>query len=161
VNVSATVNVSDATSGPAGFTLTSVTSKGGSASDIQGWTPGTPSTTGQLAANKDEVYTLVYQGKDQAGNTSSCTTSLSVAHDQGNNGKGNGKGDSNDAIASSSASAAPGASGTPLVAKSDSTAASSSPAPSASQSAPAASQSASAVPAPTPSAKPNGRGVTS
>lgn len=78
VNVTATVNVSDATSGAAGFTLVSITSNGGSASDIQGWTPGTPSTNGQLTANKDTVYTLVYRGTDQAGNASSCTTTVSV-----------------------------------------------------------------------------------
>jgi hypothetical protein len=153
VNVTATVNVSDATSGPAGFTLTSVTSNGGSASDIQGWTPGTPSTTGQLATNKDEVYTLVYQGADQAGNTASCTTTVSVRHDQGNNGKGKDKTGASDVAASSSASAAPAVSSAPLVAKSDSASPSASPTTSASASASAvpgasASASASALPAP-------------
>lgn len=88
VNVSITVN--DALSGPAGFTLISVTSNepDSGQGDIQGFVPGTASTTGQLRAQRlgsgtGRVYTFTFSGADRAGNTASCTTTVSVPHDRG------------------------------------------------------------------------------
>jgi hypothetical protein len=101
VDVAVTVTPSDATGGsgiatPA-FTLVSVTSNepdnglgdGDTANDIQGWSVGTPDTSGQLRAERSgtgngRVYTLTYQVKDVAGNTATCTATVTVAHDQGN-----------------------------------------------------------------------------
>lgn len=96
VNVNASVSVTDAGSGPAGFTLVSVTSNepdnglgdGDTANDIQGWAIGTPDTSGQVRAERSgrgsgRVYTLTYAGMDQAGNSASCSTTISVPHDKG------------------------------------------------------------------------------
>lgn len=89
VTESATVDVQDAMSGPAGFKLVSVTSNESDtpAGDIVGWTNGTADTSGQLVAERDgngagRIYTLVYLGADQAGNTASCSTTVTVPHDQ-------------------------------------------------------------------------------
>jgi hypothetical protein len=88
-DVTVTVTVSDAGSGPAGFTLLAVTTNEGDiASEMAGFVVGTPSTQGQLQAERDgagsgRVYTLTYQGSDQAGNTASCSTTVRVPHDQG------------------------------------------------------------------------------
>jgi hypothetical protein len=95
VTIHATVTVTDPLSGPAGFILVSVTSnepdKGLSKedvpNDIQGWTPKTPDTSGQLRAERSDtgtgrLYTLTYQGKDVAGNTALCRTTVFVPHDQ-------------------------------------------------------------------------------
>jgi hypothetical protein len=83
VPITVTVKVADARSGPAGFTLTSVT--GGPASDIQGFDPGTADTAGQLraengGARNGRVYTLTYAGRDAAGNQRTCTTTVTVPH---------------------------------------------------------------------------------
>jgi len=89
VPVTTTVNVADLDSGPAGFTLLSVTSNEGDASsESSGWATGTPDTDGSLQASRlgsgnGRVYTLTYQGSDNAGNTATCSTTVTVPHDQG------------------------------------------------------------------------------
>lgn len=90
INVSASVLVSDSLSGPAGFGLLSLTSNepDSGMSDIQGWLLGKPSTSGQLRAERlgtgrGRVYTFMYQGMDQAGNSAACTPAVVVPHDQG------------------------------------------------------------------------------
>jgi hypothetical protein len=95
VAVTATVTVNDALSGKAGFVLQSVTSNepddglgdGDTANDIQGFSVGTPSVTGQLRAERSgsgngRIYTLVYQGKDIAGNQATCSTTVRVPKSQ-------------------------------------------------------------------------------
>ena len=95
-NIQATVTVTDAQSGPAGFTLVSVTSSeadnGLDATDvpldIQNWVAGTPDVAGQLRAERSDtgpgrIYTLTYRGKDVAGNTALCTTTVKVPKSQG------------------------------------------------------------------------------
>lgn len=91
VPIDVSVNVSDALSGPGGFTLVSVTSNepDSGQGDIQRFVTGTASTSGQLRAQRlgsgtGRVYTFTYTGADRAGNTASCTTTVSVPHDQGN-----------------------------------------------------------------------------
>jgi hypothetical protein len=91
VPVSLSVTLTDALSGPAGFTLVSVTSNepDSGQGDIQGFTTGTASTSGQLRAQRlgsgtGRAYTFTYSGADRAGNTASCTATVIVPHDQGN-----------------------------------------------------------------------------
>lgn len=53
---------------------------------MTGWDVGTADTNGQLLADRDgsdsgRVYTLVYVGTDQAGNSASCSTTIAVPHD--------------------------------------------------------------------------------
>jgi hypothetical protein len=96
VNVTATVHVADAGSGPAGLTLVGATSSepdngtgdGDTTGDIAGWTIGTADTAGQLRAERSgngpgRVYTLTYRGRDAAGNTATCAAKVTVPHDQG------------------------------------------------------------------------------
>jgi hypothetical protein len=89
VAVSTTVSVTDSGSGPAGFSLVSVSSnEGDAASESQGWTAGTPDTSGflqaaRLGSGSGRVYTLTYEGSDQAGNTATCSATVLVPHDQG------------------------------------------------------------------------------
>ena len=96
VDVTVAVQVTDALSGPAGFTLKSVTSNeaddglgdGDTVGDIQGFTLGGPDTAGQLRAERaaqgtGRAYTLLYEGKDVAGNTASCSAIVTVPRDQG------------------------------------------------------------------------------
>jgi probable HAF family extracellular repeat protein len=90
VPVQVNVSVTDANgSGPTGFTLTDITSSEGSIADEQqGFVVGTASTTGSLQAKREgkgsgRVYTLTYQGSDVAGNTATCTTTVTVPHDRG------------------------------------------------------------------------------
>jgi hypothetical protein len=83
VPIAVAVKVSDTRSGPAGFTLTSVT--GGPAADIQGFDAGTADTSGQLRADNGgarngRTYTLTYVGRDAAGNQRTCTTTVTVPH---------------------------------------------------------------------------------
>lgn len=92
VPTNVSVNVSDALSGPGGFTLVSVTSNepDSGQGDIQGFVTGTASTSGQLRAARlgsgtGRVYTFTYSGSDKAGNTASCRTTVTVPHDQGQN----------------------------------------------------------------------------
>jgi hypothetical protein len=93
--VTAAVSVTDAESGPAGFTLVSVTSSepdnglgdGDQANDIQDFVTGTPDLTGLLRAERSglvggRVYTLSYSGSDLAGNTATCSATVQVPHDQ-------------------------------------------------------------------------------
>lgn len=93
--VAVAVMVTDSGSGPAGFTLVSVTSSepdnglgdGDTAGDIQGWTTGTADTSGMLRAERSgagtgRVYTLTYEGADAAGNTAMCSATVTVSHDQ-------------------------------------------------------------------------------
>jgi len=90
VPINVSVNVTDSLSGPAGFTLVSVTSNepDSGQGDIQGFVAGTASTNGQLRAQRlgsgtGRVYTFTYSGSDRAGNTASCITTVNVPHDQG------------------------------------------------------------------------------
>lgn len=90
VSVNAYVTVTDSLSGSAGFNLVSVTSSepDSGLGDIQGFVAGTPSVSGQLRAQRlgsgnGRVYTLTYSGLDRAGNPASCTTTVTVPHDQG------------------------------------------------------------------------------
>jgi hypothetical protein len=88
VTVTASIGVSDSLSGASGFSLISVTSNEPfAAEDIQGFTPGTSATVGKLMSTRlgsgtGRIYTLTYQGKDQAGNLKACTTTVTVPHDQ-------------------------------------------------------------------------------
>ena len=91
ITVNTTVTVTDGVggSGAGGFTLVSVTSSQADsglarddvAGDIQGWSVGTADTGGLLRQERygnDRVYTLTYQGRDIAGNTATCTTTVTV-----------------------------------------------------------------------------------
>jgi hypothetical protein len=89
VDVTASVTVTDALSGPAGFVLISAANTEPTGSDaIQGFVVGTPAISGQLQAERlgsgsDLVYTLTYKGADKAGNSTTCNTTVTVPHDQG------------------------------------------------------------------------------
>lgn len=96
VAVQATVTVTDALSGAAGFTLTQATSNepdnglgdGDTAGDIQGFAVGTADASGQLRAERSgngtgRIYSLAYAGADLAGNTAPCTTGATVPHSMG------------------------------------------------------------------------------
>jgi hypothetical protein len=89
VAVNTTVDVSDSGSGPAGFSLASVSSNEGDVTtESQGWTTGTADTSGflqaaRLGSGSGRTYTLTYQGRDNAGNTATCSTTVVVPHDQG------------------------------------------------------------------------------
>jgi hypothetical protein len=93
VPITVTVKVTDSRSGPAGFTLQSVTSNepddapgsadGTTTGDITGFSVGTADASGQLRAERStsghgRVYTLTYVGRDAAGNQRTCTTTVSV-----------------------------------------------------------------------------------
>ena len=95
VNVTATVTVADGESGAAGFTLVSVTSNepdnglgdGDQPNDIQGFVLGTADTSGFLRGERSgkgngRVYTLTYQGSDVAGNSTTCSTAVTVPHNR-------------------------------------------------------------------------------
>ncbi|MDQ2739254.1 MAG: VWA domain-containing protein [Chloroflexota bacterium] len=82
VAVSVAVSLTDSGSGGTGFVLVSATASG-DPSDIQGFVVGTASTSGQVRANKDEVYTLTYKGTDKAGNSATVVVTIAVPHDQG------------------------------------------------------------------------------
>jgi hypothetical protein len=92
------VNVTDALSDANGFILNTVTSNepdnglgdGDLPNDIQGFTAGTASASGQLRAERSgtgtgRIYTLTYTGSDIAGNTASCIATVTVPHDQKSN----------------------------------------------------------------------------
>ena len=89
VPVTATVTVTDAISGPAGFTLISATSNEPPVGDsIQGFVIGTPSIHGSMKAERNgsgngRVYTLTYQGMNNAGLSATCSVTVTVPHDQG------------------------------------------------------------------------------
>ena len=82
VDVSVAVSLTDSSSGGVGFVLVSATASG-EPGDIQGFMAGTASTSGKMAANKDEVYTLTYKGTDKAGNSATTVVTITVPHDQG------------------------------------------------------------------------------
>ena len=88
VPVTASVTQTDALSGPAGFALASITSnEGDPAADIQGFVAGAASLSGDLLAERlgdgtGRVYTLIYSGRDLAGNSATCTTTVLVPHDR-------------------------------------------------------------------------------
>jgi len=49
--------------------------------DIQGWTVGTADTSGLVRQERfgsDRVYTITYQGSDNAGYTTTCRTTVTV-----------------------------------------------------------------------------------
>jgi hypothetical protein len=96
VQVTASVSVTDDGSGPAGFRLISVTSNepdsglgdGDSPNDVQGFVINTPDVSGRLRAERSgagtgRIYTLIYAGSDNAGNTASCVATVTVPHDKG------------------------------------------------------------------------------
>lgn len=91
VDIAVTVSNSDALSGPAAFTLTSLTSNepdsGQGSGDVEGWVLGTADLAGRLRASRSgtgsgRVYTLEYRGTDVAGNAATCVTSVTVPHDE-------------------------------------------------------------------------------
>ena len=82
VDVSVAVSATDGGSGGATLVLVSATASGDSG-DIQGFAVGTASTSGKVAANKDEVYTLTYKATDAAGNSATAVVTIAVPHDQG------------------------------------------------------------------------------
>jgi hypothetical protein len=88
VPISVSVVVTDGGSGPGGFKLLSATSNEPDAGAIQGFIVGTPSVSGSLKADRlgtgsGRVYSLTYQGSDNAGNTALCVATVTVPHDQG------------------------------------------------------------------------------
>lgn len=89
VEVRVTVTVTDSGSGPAGFVLQAIASNETlSAGDVVGFATGTAATAGSVRATRSggsaggRIYTLKYVGRDVAGNTASCTTTVTVPHDQ-------------------------------------------------------------------------------
>ena len=88
VPVTVAVTVADATSGPAGFTLTTETvSSGSAATDIVGFDLGTSDVAGFLRAERSGTeskrpYELTYTAQDVAGNTATCVATVVVPHDQ-------------------------------------------------------------------------------
>ena len=93
VPISVAVSVTDTGSGPAGFILVSVTSNQADSglttedlpNDIQGWATGTADTSGLLRAERffrTRIYTLTYEGRDVAGNTATCVTTVTVPKNQ-------------------------------------------------------------------------------
>jgi probable HAF family extracellular repeat protein len=91
VAVQASVEVSDALSGAAGFTLTSATSNepdngpgdGNTVNDVQGFEVGAADTSGLLRAERSgrsagRIYSLRYEGRDQAGNAATCEATVTV-----------------------------------------------------------------------------------
>lgn len=81
VSVQAAVEVEDALSGPAGFTLVGVT--GGDPDDVSGFRLGMPDVSGSLRAEwspgeRERLYTLVYEGADVADNTARCSVDVAV-----------------------------------------------------------------------------------
>ena len=90
VPVSISVDVADALSGAAGFSLQSytVSDPNAGANAVSGFTVGTASSSGLVAAlragNGDaRVYTFRYTGLDVAGLVGSCTVTVTVPHDSG------------------------------------------------------------------------------
>lgn len=88
VPVATHVTVVDDVFGPAPFTLLSLTTSEGSVvEDIEGFVLGGPDTEGWLRAKRlgtgpGRHYGLTYQSADPLGNVGTCTTIVSVPHDQ-------------------------------------------------------------------------------
>jgi hypothetical protein len=85
VPVSFSVTVTDGASGAPGFVLTSATSNepdnglgdGDQPNDLQGWTIGTPDTTGLVRAERSaqgsgRIYSFEFEARDAAGNVGTC-----------------------------------------------------------------------------------------
>ena len=88
VDVTVNVVLTDTLSGPAGFSLSSIRSNEPEPGDMSGWTLGTDSVAGKLRAARSgagggRIYSLTYTGFDRAGNSASCTTTVTVPHDRG------------------------------------------------------------------------------
>lgn len=87
-DVTVDVTVADEGSGPAGFTLEHVeVDEIAGGGDVVGFEPGTDAVTGQLRATRDgggsgRTYALTYVGADQAGDSTSCTATVTVPHDR-------------------------------------------------------------------------------
>jgi hypothetical protein len=62
--------------------LQSITPSSGNAGDVNGWIVGKPDTGGQVRATPGASYTLVYTVTDQAGNTGTCSATVTVAGTQ-------------------------------------------------------------------------------
>jgi hypothetical protein len=88
-SVTVGVQIADSGSGPAGYKLVSVTtSEGQTSTETQGFTLGAPDTAGELRASRfgngpGRIYTLTYLASDVAGNTATCSATVTVPHDQG------------------------------------------------------------------------------
>jgi hypothetical protein len=95
VAVTIAVQLQDAVSGSAAFTLVSVQSDepdmtsdaGDAAGDIQGFVVGSATTIGRVRAERlgrgaGRHYTFTYEGSDVAGNVARCAAVVTVPHDQ-------------------------------------------------------------------------------
>jgi hypothetical protein len=95
VEITATVSVADVCDPHAGFVLTSITSSepddglgdGDTTEDIQGAEFGTADSSFQLRAERagmgpGRVYTIVFTGSDESGNTTEATAVVTVPHHQ-------------------------------------------------------------------------------
>ena len=82
VPVSVDVSVADALSGPDGFTFlgmySNVDNDPIAAGEAAGWDVGAADTSGQVAALPGRTYTLVFDGKDVAGNDGTCAVEVTV-----------------------------------------------------------------------------------
>jgi hypothetical protein len=83
-----TVDASDADSGLDGFTLVSASSsEGDSTAEIQGFIVGSASTSGAIRASRSgagsgRLYSFIYKATDKAGNSATCTATITVPRDQ-------------------------------------------------------------------------------
>jgi len=88
VPVHVEIEVADTLSGPSGFTLAEIAdSKRDVVDDVVAFAIATADTDGALRAQRmgsgdGRTYTLTYTATDRAGNTASCTTTVTVPHDQ-------------------------------------------------------------------------------
>jgi hypothetical protein len=90
VPVSVSVNVADALSGGAAFVLQSytVSDPAAGANAVSGFTVGTASSSGLVAAQRTgngdaRVYTFTFTGFDLAGLSGTCAATVVVPHDSG------------------------------------------------------------------------------
>ena len=86
IPVSIAVTLTDAVSGGAGYVLTSAISDESGTDDISGFELGTLDASGLLRAERwgrgdGRTYTLVYEGRDAAGNTATCEANVIAPHD--------------------------------------------------------------------------------
>lgn len=94
--VSVDLSLTDALSDGVTYLMTvAASNEPGAATDIAGFTVGGQALSGQLRAQRSgggtgRIYTLGYQGMDLAGNTASCSTTVTVPHDRGRGGGGGG-----------------------------------------------------------------------
>ena len=101
VPITVAVDVDDASSGSAGFTLMAVTSSepddalgdgdGTTTGDIQGFDVGSADPAGSLRAERagtgpGRIYTLTYVARDGAANESTCTATITVPHQNSDKG---------------------------------------------------------------------------